>query len=173
MTSHRDQPTPILVALDLAGNQSANTPAGSTAVRRPLSTRRRFSSPASSPSNSSRIDLDIVARDVERLLNTRPRFVNPLPENALNQSNLTYGLLDPLGLSGTTADQLEQLTQLIATAIARFEPRIIVENITEVIGRGDFQAQFELAVHAVGATDERRTWQLSLDPLSRQCRIRG
>ncbi|RPJ11366.1 MAG: type VI secretion system baseplate subunit TssE [Deltaproteobacteria bacterium] len=66
-----------------------------------------------------------VARDLERLLNTRGPVIAPPPSyQELNHSLYTYGLSDFTSQSPKSQTVRQRLWQEIERAISRFEPRL-------------------------------------------------
>jgi type VI secretion system protein ImpF len=81
--------------------------------------------------------IEVVQRDLEHLLNTRQTHVG-LPEafTEVHNSIVTYGLPDFSSLKAVTPHQRDNIGRLIATIIARFEPRLVDIRIT-LVDTGD------------------------------------
>ena len=67
----------------------------------------------------------LVARDLEKLLNTKGPVFAPLPSfREVSRSLYTYGLMDFTSLTPKNASVRQRLRREIETAIQRFEPRL-------------------------------------------------
>lgn len=97
----------------------------------------------------------VVTRDVENLLNTRSELSIDFaiyPE--LARSVLTYGLPDFSHMSPNSAEDCQKVCDLVATIIARFEPRLKHVAI-ELKNSGDRQSRrdFAFQINALLMTD--------------------
>lgn len=86
----------------------------------------RLTRPAESGSSYSRAELQIsIQRDLENLLNTRCRVLEPPRDlTGLEKSLVNYGLPDFTGLGGGLEGARDRLRNELRRTIERFEPRL-------------------------------------------------
>lgn len=91
----------------------------------------------SAPGYNEREMLGAVRADMEELLNTRLTFVG-IPDEypEVQNSIVAYGLPDLTKFSGASPDDCASLAKMVATTIAKFEPRLKRVRVKVVRGGG-------------------------------------
>lgn len=111
-----------------------------------------------------------VKRDLEILLNSRPRFLPLDPElEELRVSVLSFGLAELQGRHIATPAQQQQLAALVESLIVRFEPRLRDPSVELVATEGKIAPALQLRIHAmlqIDQTTEAVVFDTSINPMT-------
>ena len=118
-----------------------------------------------------RVVRESVRRDLEILLNTRPRYLSaPEGLDELESSLVSYGLPDLQIQQMASVSQQEQFRRRLEAVIRRFEPRLrelAVEIVKREEDNRDRTLRFRIhAVLDVAATSEIVVYDTFIDPVS-------
>jgi type VI secretion system protein ImpF len=121
---------------------------------------------------------DSVARDLERLLNTRiwwPAGLGAFDE--ASESVLTYGIPDLTNCSwASVKGENRTVARLVEDAIKRFEPRLLPRSVkvTQLEGSGDLRVRLRIdAILQVEPYTERISFDTDLDVATGAVQLRG
>jgi type VI secretion system protein ImpF len=103
---------------------------------------------AAQPGYTEKQMVAAVKRDLQDLLNTRQTGPEFPDTSELRGSILTFGLPDFTSFNGVTPAQRKLLTDAIADAITRFEPRLQDVEVTRVEAEDDKSLKLQFKITA-------------------------
>lgn len=123
------------------------------------------------PEQAIRVARESVRRDLEILLNTRPRYLAaPSGLDELKSSLVAFGLPNLQTEQMATADQQEKFRRRLEAILRRFEPRLrelTVEIINAEENAGDRTLRFRVyATLEIAAATENVVYDTFVDPVS-------